>query len=196
MKAIEALFNAPRTAALKGKPLKLGQAAAIVIVISIIILLYDVEGIHDILAGRRLHALLYCGLAALMLMMLPIHVYTFLRVKKGVKVFFVNPLPLVGVLRVPLSVKVALVGSLTMLVSAVSYLSLSSFYLVPHVPLARKFVMLDIGFNFFLWVVVAFAWYLFVVLHQQEVSGMKAALKQGKDVWPPAPSVPDGRNKD
>lgn len=195
MKAVEALLKASRTAALKGKPLKLWQAAAIVIAISSIILLYAIEGIHDVLAGRRLHALLYCGLAALILIMLPIHVYNFLRVKRGAEVLISNPLPLVGVLRVPLSVKVALVGSLTTLVSAVSYLSLSAFF-VPHVHLARKFAMMNIGFNSFLWVVVAFAWYLFVILHQQETLGMKAALEQGKYVWPPAPSVPERYNND
>ena len=189
MKNYQSFLISSRAAALKGKPLKLGQSAALVITISSLALLYAVWGIRDISAGRKHHALFQCGIAVFILMTLPIHVYNFLRVKKGAKVLVANPLPLLEMLHVPLSIKVTLVGSLTVLVSVVSWSSLAPFYFVPHVHLAQRFMLVNIGFNLFLWVVVAFAWYLFVILHQQETLMTKAIPKQGNDVWPLAPRV-------
>jgi hypothetical protein len=203
MKGIEALFIAARAVALKGKPLKLRQAAAIVIIISGIVLLIAIEGVDDILAGRKHHALFHCGVAALMLITLPIHVYTFLRVKRGEVV--PNPWlvfgPVFGLVRVPLSVKITLVGALTALVTVVSYLSLSPLHfrlrIILHNHAAFNFFMIVIGFNLFLWVVVAFAWYLFVLTHNLEPFGVKLAVQHGEDVWPPAPLiVAENNNKD
>ncbi len=198
MKALESLFEALRTAARQGKPMSLRQAAVVVIAISGIVLLYAAGGIQDLLTGHTHHALLYCGLAVLILMTLPIHVYNFLRVKRGVVV--PNPWLMFGPLsqsvRVPLSIKVALIGSLTLLVTAVSYLSLSPlhvslFQLALHHRAAARLLGIVIGFNLFLWVIVAFAWYLFVVLHKQEPQGVEPTLEPGKEVWPPAPSAPE-----
>ncbi len=109
MKAIEALFESLRAAATKGKPLSLKRVAMIIIAISGIVPLYADYGIHEALTGHTHHALLCCGLAALILTTLPIHMYNFLRVKRGVRVPVLNPLPLLDLLRVPLSVKVTLV---------------------------------------------------------------------------------------
>jgi hypothetical protein len=200
MKMLEALLESSRAAAIKAKPMRLWQATAVGIAISGLVLLYAVEGVHDIVAGRKHHALLYCGLAALMLMTLPIPVYNFLRVRRGVRVPVLNPSLLFGWPRVPLSVKVALAGSLTILVAIVSYYSLSSlrssyFRLAFHNHAAFKFLMVVLGFNFFLWVVVAFTWYLFVLTHKQEPIDTKPFVEQVNDVWPPAPSMPDRHHK-
>lgn len=203
MKGIEALFIASRAAALKGKPLKLRQAAAIVIMISGIVLLIAIEGVDDILAGRKHHALFYCGLAVLGLLTLPIHVHTFLRVKRGEVV--PNPWLVFGpafeFVRVPLSVKITLVGALTSLVAVVSYLSLSPLHfhlrIILHHHVAFNFFMIVIGFNLFLWVVVALAWYLFVLTHKSQPFEVKLPMQHGEDVWPPAPIVgAEENNKD
>jgi len=184
------LFERSRTAALNGKLLNLWQASAIVIVVIGLGLLYGMLGGRDILAGRIHHALLHCTVAAMMLLTSPIHVYNFLRVRRGERV--VNPFWVLTKsfesVGVPLSIKVALVGSLTVLVSVVSYVSLSPFHSATHVHFAARFVMIILGFNFFLWVVVAFAWYLFVIMHEHRPQKTELALEQGKDVWPPAPT--------
>ena len=200
MKTLEAMFESSRAAALTVKPMSLRWATMMVVIISGIVLLYAAVGIHYILTGHKHLALLYCGLAAFILMTLPIHVYNFLRVKKGIRVVVPNPLFVFGWLRVPLSVKVALVGSLTLLVAAVSYLSLSplhfSFRLVSHNHAAFNLLIVVAGFNLFLWVVVGFAWYLFVIQHEQKPVEASSAVEHGKDIWPPAPLMADQFNED
>jgi|GEM_PF-1950947 len=184
------LFERSRTAALNGKPLGLGQAAAIVVIVSSIAILSVGYGLHEASVGQAHQSLHDCIVAVAILMTLPIHVYNFLRVRRGERV--VNPFWVLTKsfesVGVPLSIKVALVGSLTVLVSVVSYVSLSPFHSATHVHFAARFVMIILGFNFFLWVVVAFAWYLFVIMHEHRPQKTKLALEQGKDVWPPAPT--------
>lgn len=201
MRVLESLLEALRTAATQGKPMSLRQAAVVVIAISGIVLLYAAGGIQDLLTGHTHHALLYCGLAVLILMTLPIHVYNFLRVKRGVVV--PNPWLMFGPLsqsvRVPLSIKVALVGLLTLLVTGVSYVSLSPlhvsyFRFAVHHRSAVRFLAADVGFNSFLWIIVAFACYLFVIQHEQEPIVARSALEQ--DSWPPAPLMPDKVSED
>ena len=191
MKMLEAMLESSRVAARQGKPLKLWQASAIVTAISGLVLLEAVEGIHDIVAGRSHHALFYCGTAALMLITLPIHVFNFLRVKKGIRVVAPNPLLVFGWMRVPLSIKVALVGSLTLLVASMSYLTLSLIHVslfqsALHHRAAARLLGIDIGSNLFLWLVVAFAWYLFILTHKQEPIDA-ITLRHSEGVWPPAP---------
>ncbi len=200
MKTLEALFEASKAVAKQGKPMSLRRATLTVIAISGLVVLYAAGGMHYILTGQKHLALLYCGLVTLMLITLPIHVYNFLRVKKGVRVVTPNPLPLFELLRIPLFVKVALAGSLTTLVAAMSYFSLSPLHFsylrtALHNHIAFNFLMVTLGFNLFLWVIVAFTWYLFVLTHKQEPMNNKPSVEQGNDIWPPAPSMPDGRSK-
>jgi len=56
---------------------------------------------------------------------------------------------------------------------------------------AARFLAADAGFNLVLWIIVAFAWYLFVLSNEQKPRKIEPALEQGKEVWPPAPSVSD-----
>lgn len=190
MNTLKALYEFFKAAPMKGKPLNLRQATTIVVIVGGMAALCAGNGIHEALVGQAHQSLHDCIVAVAMLMTLPIHVYNFVRVKKGFVV--PNPWLMFGPLsgRVPLSIKVALVGSLTVLVAVVSYLSLSPLLFAPHVHFASRFLMITIGFNFFLWAVVAFAWYLFVILHQHRPHRNELALEQGKDVWPPAPLVP------
>lgn len=179
-----------RAAAANGKPMGLGQAAAIVVIVSSIATLTAGYGIHEALVGQSHQSLHDCIAAFAMLISLPIHVYNFLRVKRGERV--INPFSLVthtlGFVSVPLFIKVTLVGALTLLVAFVSYFSLSPFYLTRHVHFAPKFVMVTLGFNSLLWLIVAFAWYLFVIRHEHRPPKTGVALEQGKNVWPPAPT--------
>ena len=169
----------------QGKPLRLGQARVIVMVMTSVILLLAAEGIHDIHAGNKLGAILYCSVAAFWLLTLPIYVFLYLQVKKGEKIIL-RPMQLPELPRVPFWVSITFTSLLTLLVASASVTSFSGF--ATFRSSTPKLII--IGVNLFFWLITAFVWYCALATERrQEKSG--PILEQAEGIWPPAPQRPE-----
>jgi len=167
---------------MKSKSLALRQAAGIVIVDACFCLLFAWWGRNALQAGDKLAELLFCIAASTDFLLLPLFVWNFLRVKRGIPVM-VRHEAAPATPQVAFRNLCAMMGSLGTVAVVLATCDLfRDFYTIKT--LEEK--LFTVGFGMMLWLLYGLGW---LWLLGQRPSPPLAAQEQTEGVWPPAPYI-------
>ena len=172
---------------MESKSLTLRQAAGIVVVDACFCLLFAWWGYNALQANDKLLELISCVAASTDFLLLPFFVWNFFRVKKGISVM-VRHKPSPSTPQVAFRNLCIIAYLWTLAIVAATNLLARDFTTVKTLEERLS----TVAFGVALWLLHGLGW-LWVL--SQRPSPPIAAQEQPEGVWPPAPSVPDGRSK-
>lgn len=169
---------------MKSKSLTLRQAAGIVIVDACFCILFAWWGCNALQAGDKLGELLFCVAASILFLSLPLYVWNFFRVKRGIPVM-VRHGSSSATPQVTFRKACIIMGVLTLVLAATSVL----LYIELHASGTLVEGLEVAGEGGFFWLIVGFSWH-WLLSNKPPVISL-AVQEQPEGVWPPAPLTAD-----